>query len=242
MNQPLDQKSEIILTDIVKSFKQKCVLDHINLHFQSGKIHGLLGASGSGKTTLLNIIMGSLIPNSGTVTIHGQRMPDRHILQHIGYMPQEDGLYQELSLYDNLQFFAGIQKLPRSEFSKKAQELIEIVGLTGEENTLVMNCSGGMKKRISLLAALIHSPSLLLLDEPTVGIDPVLRRQIWEYLHRLKKEGATVLVTTHVMDEVDKCDTAALLRDGHILLHDTIDELKKNSPDHSIESLFFMAP
>ncbi len=238
----MSEESEIIISEIVKNYKNKCVLDHISLQLQQGKIHGLLGASGSGKTTLLNVIMGSLTPNSGEVHIQNKQMPNRQILNHIGYMPQQDGLYQELSLYDNLRFFAGIQKLHGKEFTRKAQELLEVVGLAGEENTLVMNCSGGMKKRVSLIASLIHSPSILLLDEPTVGIDPVLRRQIWEYLQQLKAGGTTILITTHVMDEVDKCDTAALLRDGHILLHDTIDELKKISPDHSIESLFFLDP
>ena len=229
----------IEVNDIVKTFKNHCVLDHVSFAMEKGYLHCLLGASGSGKTTLLKIIMGASKPDSGTVLIDKRKVPDKSLLLNIGFMPQQDGLYDELSIYDNLKFFAGIQRIKGNHFRTKAEELIDVVGLRGEEKKLVMNCSGGMKKRVSLAVALIHSPELVILDEPTVGIDPVLRRQIWNYLKKLRNEGKTIVVTTHVMDEVSQCDYAALLRNGKILIKDSIENLNKLTGSGTIEDLFF---
>lgn len=231
---------KIELHDIVKKFKQKTVLNHINLTIESGRTFCLLGASGSGKTTLLRIIMGALESDLGTVRIAGIPVPDKTLLSQIGFMPQQDALYPELTVMQNLQFFAGIQKMKRADFLQSAEEVLAIVGLNDEKNKLIGNCSGGMKKRVSLAAALIHKPNLLVLDEPTVGIDPVLRKRIWEYLHRLQKEGLTILVTTHVMDEVTECDDAALLRNGRILMTGSVPSLIASTKSGKIEELFFL--
>lgn len=188
---------------------------------------------------MLKIILGSVVPENGSVTIDGIQVPNRALRKRIGFMPQQDGLYPELSVYDNLKFFAGIQNLYGAAFQKSASTLLEVVGLIGEEKKLIQNCSGGMKKRVSLAAALIHSPELLILDEPTVGIDPVLRRQIWNYLRELKSQGKTLIVTTHVMDEIFQCDTAALLRNGKIIIQDTVEQLSRISENGNIENLFF---
>jgi len=230
---------EIVIEGITKKFKEQSVLEQISFVMEEGSIHCLLGASGAGKTTLLRIITGALKADSGSVRIDNIPMPNRPILNKIGFMPQQDGLYNELSVYDNLRFFAGIQNLHGKEFDKKALELLEIVDLLKDKNKRVSHCSGGMKKRISLAAALIHSPQLLILDEPTVGIDPVLRRQIWNYLKDLKKQGKTLVVTTHVMDEVQNCDYAALLQNGHILVKDSVENLVQMANGGNIEELFF---
>lgn len=231
---------KIEIDHVEKSFGKQLVLNKISLGIDSGKIFCLLGSSGSGKTTLLRIIMGAIHAEQGTVTIGGIKVPNRTLLGNLGYMPQNVGLYEELSAWDNLKFFAGIQNLSRSDFKKNAETLLEIVDLSDEKNKLVRDCSGGMKKRISLAVALIHQPKLLLLDEPTVGVDPVLRKKIWDYLKELKNHGTTIIVTTHVMDEVTQCDDAALLRNGHIIATDHVEKLIASTPNGKIEELFFM--
>lgn len=230
----------IEINEIEKYFQKNKVLDKISLSIETGEIFCLLGASGSGKTTLLRIIMGAIPCNAGSVKINNIKVPDKSLLSLIGFMPQNDALYEELSIWDNLKFFAGLQKLKHHQFNKNAEELLEIVGLFEDKKKLVRYCSGGMKKRISLAIALLHHPKLLLLDEPTVGIDPVLRKKIWDYLKQLKSSGTTILVTTHVMDEVTECDSAALLRNGKLLAVDTIENLIASTPNKKIEDLFFI--
>jgi len=231
---------KIEVNQVNKYFQKNIVLDHITLTIDSGKIFCLLGASGSGKTTLLRIIMGAIPIDNGEVLIGGKKVPDRQLLALIGFMPQNDALYEELSAWDNLKFFAGLQKLSRTQFLKNAKEVLEVVGLTEDKNKLIRNYSGGMKKRISLAVALIHQPKLLLLDEPTVGVDPVLRKKIWNYLKKLKESGTTIVVTTHVMDEALECDAAALLRNGHIIASDTVINLMNSTPNGKLDELFFM--
>lgn len=225
---------------VEKSFGKYRVLDGISLTIPENMIFCLLGASGSGKTTLLRTIMGAMPVDAGTITVDGIAVPNRKILDRIGFMPQQDAVYNELSVWDNLRFFAGIQKVTRRQFKERAEKLLDIVGLTDKKQVLVRNCSGGMKKRLSLAAALLHNPSILILDEPTVGIDPVLRRGIWEYLKILKEQGTTIVVTTHVMDEVAECDEAALLREGQIIQSGSIRKLMSLTESGKIEELFFL--
>ncbi|SEW36407.1 ABC transporter ATP-binding protein [[Clostridium] fimetarium] len=230
----------IEIVEIVKRYKANVVLEDISLTVENGKIYCLLGASGSGKTTLLRIIMGAITGEKGQVLIDGVKMPNKKMLAQIGFMPQEDALYSELSILQNMKFFAGIQNLKKEEIIKSAEKLLQVVGLLSEKNKLVSNCSGGMKKRASLATTMIHNPKILILDEPTVGIDPVLRRKIWAYLHSLRDNGVTILVTTHAMDEVTECDNAALLRNGKIIIADSVVNLLKKTENGKIEDLFFV--
>ena len=230
----------IEIVEIVKRYKANVVLEDISLTVESGKIYCLLGASGSGKTTLLRIIMGAISGEKGQALIDGVKMPNKKMLAQIGFMPQEDALYSELSILQNMKFFAGIQNLKKEEIIKSAEKLLQVVGLLSEKNKLVSNCSGGMKKRASLATTMIHNPKILILDEPTVGIDPVLRRKIWAYLHSLRDNGVTILVTTHAMDEVTECDNAALLRNGKIIIADSVVNLLKKTENGKIEDLFFV--
>jgi len=231
---------KIAVCEVNKAFKQQQVLKQISLTIDSGRIFCLLGASGSGKTTLLRIMMGAISTDGGSVTIGGTTVPNRQLLSAMGYMPQNEALYEDLSVWQNLKFFAGLHRLNRKKFEADAEALLQIIDMAACKNKLIRDCSGGMKKRISLAVALIHKPKLLLLDEPTVGVDPVLRRKIWLYLRQLRNEGTTILVTTHVMDEVTQCDDAALLRNGHIIAKDTVENLIDQTPDGNIEELFFM--
>jgi len=229
----------IEIIEIGKKYKENIVLKDISLTVESGKIYCLLGASGSGKTTLLRVIMGAIAADKGQVSIDGVKMPNKQMLAQIGFMPQEDALYSELSILQNMKFFAGIQNLKREKIIESAEELLKVVGLLNEKNKLISNCSGGMKKRASLATTMIHNPKILILDEPTVGIDPVLRRKIWSYLHSLRDNGITILVTTHAMDEVTECDNAALLRNGKIIIADSVVNLLKKTENGKIEDLFF---
>ncbi|MDZ7543284.1 ATP-binding cassette domain-containing protein, partial [Clostridium perfringens] len=157
-----------------------------------------IGPSGSGKTTLVKTIIGMEKPDKGTVTVFNTEMPNRKILQTIGYMAQSDALYEDLSARDNIIFFANLFSLSKNEIIDRITYLSKLVGLENELNKKVKNYSGGMKRRLSLALALIQNPNLLILDEPTVGIDPVLRISIWKELVNLKNEGKSIIVTTHV--------------------------------------------
>ncbi|WP_106496110.1 ABC transporter ATP-binding protein [Lentibacillus sp. Marseille-P4043] len=230
--------SFVTLKNIQHSYGQEAVIKNVDLSIPSGQIFGLLGPSGSGKTTLVKIIIGLLESSNGTVTIDGQQMPSLEAMENVGYMAQSDALYSELTAKQNLSFFASIYRIPKKQQKQRIQEVAEIVDLTGELDKPLELYSGGMKRRMSLAIALLHKPKLLILDEPTVGIDPVLRESIWQDLKKLQDEGATIIVTTHVMDEAEKCDRLALLRDGYLIAHGTPDELKAESGSETLEEAF----
>jgi ABC-2 type transport system ATP-binding protein len=154
-------------------------------------------------------------------------------------MPQNDAIYSDLTGYDNLMFFGGMYKIKKTELKNRVTEVLKLVELEADANKKVMNYSGGMKKRLSLAVALLHSPKVLILDEPTVGIDPILRKKIWEEFYKLKSQGITIIVTTHVMDEAVKCDRLGLLYNGRIIACDTVSELQGRAAGNSIEELFF---
>lgn len=226
------------IQNVAHSFGKEAVLKNIDLTVNKGEIFGLLGPSGAGKTTLVKMIVGVLEADQGEILIEGQKSPSLSLMKEIGYMAQSDALYHELSAKENLDFFGAIYGLKKKERNERIKEVLKIVDLTNHVNKLVNNYSGGMKRRLSLAASLLHKPKLLVLDEPTVGIDPVLRQAIWNELHQLKNEGTTILVTTHVMDEAEKCDRLAMLRYGRIIACDTPEKLKKEQGAATIEEAF----
>src|SRR3990170_1299382 len=181
-----------------KRFGSIEALSDVTLRVPPGRTYGLLGPNGSGKTTLIRLIVGLLRPTAGTLTVLGQAMPSRRILPDIGYMPQMAALYQELTVRENLAFFARIYGVATGS---AVDEMLEVVGLSERAGSPVYSLSGGMRQRASLACALVHHPRLLLLDEPTVGVDPPLRVAFWQYFHRLNQEGITIIVSSHVMDE-----------------------------------------
>lgn len=223
---------------VSKQFDEKAVLNDITLAVPKAHIFGLLGPSGSGKTTLVRMIAGIDVPTSGTVHVLGQQMPQLAMLSKIGYMAQSDALYAELTAQENLEFFASLYGLTGTKRKQRIHEVMELVDLGSHLKKQISNYSGGMKRRLSLAISLLHEPGILILDEPTVGIDPVLRKSIWQELTNLSRQGTTILVTTHVMDEADKCHQLGMIRDGRLTAVGTPDELKQATSSATIEEAF----
>ncbi|WP_404429850.1 heme ABC exporter ATP-binding protein CcmA [Sutcliffiella horikoshii] len=220
------------------SFGKQEVLKDINLSINKGEVFGFLGPSGAGKTTLVKAIAGLQPIKKGEVEVLGRRMPTLSLSEKIGYMAQSDALYQDLTAQENLQFFSSLYNLKRIDRKKRIDEVMELVNLSEHLHKPVQQYSGGMKRRLSLAISLIHNPELLILDEPTVGIDPLLRKSIWQELKALSKEGTTVLVTTHVMDEAQKCDRLAMIREGSLLAVGSTEELQRKTGTTSMEDAF----
>lgn len=228
----------IQVNGVSKSFKKQKVLNKINLQVKENEIFGLIGPSGAGKTTLIRLIIGALGADSGEIKIMDYNIPNLKALNIIGYMPQNDALYSDLSGADNLMFFGGMYQMSRRDMEKRAYEVLKLVELEEDAKKKVMNYSGGMRKRLSLAVSLLHKPKVLILDEPTVGIDPLLRKKIWDEFYQLKKQGITIIVTTHVMDEAIKCDRLGLIYNGDIIACDTVSNLLAQTEHQTIEELF----
>ena len=221
-----------------KSFGEQKVLDKIDFNLESGEIVGLIGPSGSGKSTLIKTMLGMEKADEGEALILDYKMPKREILSNIGYMAQSDALYEMLTGYENLEFFGKMKGVPSDKLKKEIEYIAEIVDLTDDLKKLVSNYSGGMKRRLSLAIALIGSPELLILDEPTVGIDPSLRKNIWKELFKQRDNGVGILVTTHVMDEAELTDKVGLLLNGNIIDFDTPQQLIEKNNVKTIEEVF----
>lgn len=226
------------VSNVVKKYSKVTVLNNINLEVKEGEIIGLIGPSGSGKTTLVKSIMGMEKIDSGMVEVLGEKIPNLKVLNNIGYMAQSDALYEELTGKENLEFFAKLFRLSKDKIKERIEYTAKLVNLEGNLSKRVGNYSGGMKRRLSLAACLIQDPKLLILDEPTVGIDPKLRFSIWKELKVLKQQGKTIIVTTHVIDEAEKCDKLALIRDGQIIATGSVAELKEKFKVNTVEEIF----
>jgi len=219
--------------NVVKSFGSQKALDGLTLRVKPGEIYGLLGPNGSGKTTLIRAIVGLIAPDSGTVTVLGRRIPDLDILAQVGYMTQQAALYPDLSVEENLRFFAAI-----SGSDGNVTEVLKTVELDQRRGSVVSELSGGMRQRCSLACALVHRPKLLLLDEPTVGVDPQLRVQFWEHFREMAAAGTTILVSSHVMDEAERCQRLGLIRLGKLLTEGTPAEVKATAGTNNLEEAF----
>jgi ABC-2 type transport system ATP-binding protein len=229
------------MKNVHKSFAKQPVINDMSLDIKSGEIVCLLGPSGAGKTTAIRLLIGAIAADSGEIMFGETAVPNLRLLKNIGFMPQHDALYEDLSGEDNLKFFAELYEIKKNDRMRRIDEALGLVDLLPDRKKYVKNYSGGMKKRLSLAAALLHKPEVLLLDEPTVGIDPVLRHAIWDRFKEIKKEGKTVIVSTHVMDEVYECDKAALIYGGHLIAYDTVDNLLAKTAGGKVEELFFAA-
>ena len=212
----------------------KTILSNLTMNIERGVIAGLLGPSGSGKTTILRSIVGVQETQAGTITVLNHPAGAKELRTKIGYFTQNASIYSDLSCIENLQYFARL--LGDSEIS--IDEVIELVDLRKNRKQLASSLSGGERARLALATALLGRPELLILDEPTVGLDPVLRRDLWDLFHRLVEQGKTLIISSHVMDEADRCDILFLLRDGEILASGTPTALKENSGKTGMEDVF----
>ena len=228
----------IKIEKLSKSFGEQKVLDKIDFKLESGEIVGLIGPSGSGKSTLIKTMLGMEKADEGEALVLDYKMPKREILSNIGYMAQSDALYEMLTGYENLEFFGKMKGVLFDKLKKEIEYIAEVVDLTDDLKKLVSKYSGGMKRRLSLAIALIGSPELLILDEPTVGIDPSLRKNIWKELFKQRDSGVGILVTTHVMDEAELTDKVGLLLNGDIIDFDTPQQLKVKNNVNTIEEVF----
>lgn len=219
----------IDVVGVTKRFGDKTVVDGIDLRVRRGEIYGFLGPNGSGKTTFIRMLCGLLTPDAGTGTCLGYdvRTQQAEIKRHVGYMTQRFSYYEDLSIRENLDFIARVYDVPDRRAA--VQQSLERLGLQQRSAQLAGELSGGWKQRLALAACLIHSPQLLLLDEPTAGVDPKARRDFWDEIHHLAAGGLTVLITTHYMDEAERCHRLAYLAYGKLLAHGTVDDVLANA-------------
>ena len=216
----------------------KDIIRNINLEVPQGDSLGLIGPNGAGKTTLYRLLLGLAKVNSGSIKVQGHDMPDRRVLHKIGYMAQTESLYQDLTVEENLLFFGSLYGLLGQAAKKRVDEVLKLVDMESLRKTRIEKLSGGMRRRTSLAVSIFHSPSILLLDEPTVGVDTELRISLWNEFMRLNETGVTILVSTHHLDEANHCRRLVLLKEGMILACQSPDGLKQSTQSETVEEAF----
>jgi ABC-2 type transport system ATP-binding protein len=213
-------------------------LKNISVDLPVGKAIGFIGPSGAGKTTLIRSIVGRQRLTEGSIEIFGLPAGSVQLRDQMSYMTQGLSVYPDLTVRENLKYFATMMGHPKSRIRDVVDEVLESVDMTDKAGALVSNLSGGQKQRASLSVALIGSPKLMVLDEPTIGLDPVLRDSLWKLFNKLTAKGTTLLVSSHSMDEAERCDDLVLIRDGQLIAHNTPDELKKITGTKTVEESF----
>jgi len=209
----------IEVNDLTKRFGRFLAVDRVSFQVRRGEVFGFLGPNGSGKSTTIRMLCGILIPTSGSGRVAGfdvARDPER-VRENIGYMSQKFSLYEELMVQENLDFFAGIYGLAGSDGARRREEVLDLGGLTDYRNVLARELPGGLRQRLALASAILHRPSVLFLDEPTAGVDPISRRGFWELIRRMAAEGTAIFVTTHYMDEAEHCHSLAFIYQGRLI-------------------------
>jgi ABC-2 type transport system ATP-binding protein len=221
----------VVTQGLTRRFGKRVAVDHLNLQVRAGELYGFLGPNGAGKSTTLRMLCGLLEPSEGTGTVLGidlTREPER-IKSLIGYMSQKFSLYDDLTVVENLMFYARAYMVPRAARSARIAQMAQLADLTGRERQLAGQLSGGYRQRLALACALVHTPRLIFLDEPTAGVDPVSRRNFWALIRRLVDDGTTIMVTTHYMDEAELCDTLGFIYQGQLIAQGAPGSIKSTS-------------
>jgi ABC-2 type transport system ATP-binding protein len=222
------------------SFGSLVAVEGLDLEIRRGEVFGLLGPNGSGKTSTIRMLCGLLEPTAGSGTVVGCDLltESDQIRRHIGYMSQKFGLYEDLTVAENLRFYASVYGVRGAARETRMRDLLDELHLTSRRDQLAGTLSGGWKQRLALACATAHRPSLVFLDEPTAGVDPAARRHFWQIIYALARAGTTILVTTHYMDEAERCERLAFLSRGHLIGLGTVDEVTRQFGETSIEDVF----
>jgi len=230
-------KSIIALEELRKTFGSTVAVDRVTLSIPAGEIFGFLGANGAGKTTTMRMLCGLARPSAGSGSIGGQDIwRDRYAIRSkFGYVAQKFSLYPELTVLENLRFFGGAYRVPRAELERRIARLLAQTDIEAKRTAKAGSLSGGMKQLLAVACALVHEPMLLFLDEPTSGLDPVHRQQMWDLLYDLSNQGTTIFVTTHYMDEAERCTEVGFLHQGRLLVKDSPEALKQRFTDQLLE-------
>ena len=219
----------IVFEGVTRRFGDHAAVDDVSLRVGQGELFGLVGPSGCGKTTLIRLIMGLLLPDEGEIAVRGKSPAafEARDRQALGYMPQEFSLWPSLSMQQNCGFVAGLYGIGWWRRRKRIREVLDLLDLRDDRKTRAGAASGGQRRRLTLACALLHRPRLLVVDEPTAGLDPVLRQRIWEHLRRIQADGATVLVTTQLIEEAERCDSVGIMRAGRLVAHGSPQALRR---------------
>lgn len=223
---------------VVKQFGKFTALDGMNLQVRAGELYGLIGPNGAGKTTSIRVLTGLQRATKGEVKVLGKKPQDPSVRPLVGYMPQETALYVDLTVRENLELFGRLYGLSKKALAARIKDLLEFVNLAKWADTVITDLSGGMQHRASLAAALLPKPKLLVLDEPTVGVDPELRATFWERFADMQKEGTTILITTHYMDEALRCERVGLVNHGKLIAEGAPSELMERAGAATLEDAF----
>ena len=223
-----------------KTFGNLVAVDSLDLEIVRGEVFGILGPNGSGKTTTIRMLCGLLQPSGGEAIVAGfdVRTDSEAVRRNIGYMSQRFGLYEDMTLRENLRFYSAVYGLTGDTRAKRLEELLDSLHLRARGDQMVGTLSGGWKQRLALACAIAHRPAVLFLDEPTAGVDPAARRRFWQTIHDLAADGTTVLVTTHYMDEAERCQRLAFLSRGHLIAVGSVDEVTRQFDQATIEDVF----
>ena len=223
------KKFAIEVNDLTKKFGEFTAVDHVNFSVNEGEIFGWLGPNGAGKTTTIRMLLGLMKPTSGHMSVLGfdPAKETKRMQAQVGYMSQQFTLYNELTASENIRFYGRVYGLSPSELSQRQDELLAMAGLSNRANVITGSLSGGWKQRLALGCAIVHKPRIVFLDEPTAGVDPISRREFWELIYDMAKQGVTILVTTHYMDEAELCQRVGFISAGKLVAMDSPARLKQ---------------
>ena len=229
MQQSSDLSNPILVQNLTKKFGEFVAVDDVSFYVNTGEVFGWLGPNGAGKTTTIRMLLGLLHPTSGSTHVLGFNSATQTKKMHgvVGYMSQQFTLYNDLTAAENIRFYGMVYGLSNRDLRQRQKEIIQMAGLEGRENSLTSNLSGGWKQRLALGCAIVHRPKVVFLDEPTAGVDPISRRDFWTLIYAMAKEGVTILVTTHYMDEAELCQRIGFISQGKLVALDTPANLKE---------------